>query len=381
LVASSLILLGKEMSNNSVVLLEERPAAAGKVLAIATLNSERSLNSLSLEMIQVLLPAMKRWADDEKVIAVFLQGAGEKAFCAGGDVRRICLAVQENGVDDPYAQSFFTEEYKLDYLIHTFPKPVIVWGQGIVMGGGIGLMSGASHRIVTESSRLAMPEITIGLYPDVGGSYFLPRVPGRLGLFIGMTGVHLNAADALHIGLADLALPGSRKEAVIARLCDESWSQEDSIRLEQLNALLGKESAPALPLSEIRVREDLLNERAGSDDLQGLYSALTAPAPEDAWLDRSARTLAKGSPTSAALIHRQWCRGGAMALADVFREELTLSTQCARHPDFIEGVRALLVDKDNSPQWQPATLSQVSESWIDGHYAEPWVGSHPLAEL
>jgi enoyl-CoA hydratase/carnithine racemase len=369
------------MSENPVVLFEERPAAAGKVLAIATLNSERSLNSLSLEMIQVLLPAMRRWAEDERVVAVFLQGAGEKAFCAGGDVRRICLAVQANGIDDSYAQSFFTEEYKLDYLIHTYPKPVIVWGQGIVMGGGIGLMGGASHRIVTESSRLAMPEITIGLYPDVGGSYFLPRVSGRLGLFIGMTGVHLNAADALHIGLADLALPASSKESVLARLCDETWSSEPGARHDQLRKVLGREAVPELTPSEIKAREELLNERAGSDDIHQLYLALTQPAPDDAWLDRTARALAKGSPTSAALIHRQWLRGVAMSLADVFREELILSTQCARHPDFIEGVRALLVDKDNNPKWQPATLAQVGEEWIAGHYIAPWTGPHPLAGL
>lgn len=369
------------MSELPVVLLEERATADGRVLAIATLNSERSLNSLSLDMIQLLLPAMRRWAGDERVVAVFLQGAGEKAFCAGGDVRRICLAVRANGIDDPYAQEFFSEEYKLDYLIHTYPKPVIVWGQGIVMGGGIGLMCGASHRIVTETSRLAMPEISIGLYPDVGGSYFLPRVKGRLGLFIGMTGVHMNAADALYIGLADLAIPAARREAVIARLCEEHWASDPETRELQVSTVLMREKPPALAPSELKAREALLNTRAASDDLHALYAALTASAPDDPWLDRSAQMLAKGSPTSAALIHRQWQRGATMALADVFREELIVSTQCARHPDFIEGVRALLVDKDNRPQWQPATLAEVSAAWIAEHYAAPWQGPHPLASL
>jgi enoyl-CoA hydratase/carnithine racemase len=348
------------------------------VLAVATLNSERSLNSLSLDMIRLLLPVMRRWADDPRVVAVFLHGAGEKAFCAGGDVRRICLAVRENGPDDPYAQEFFTEEYRLDYLIHVFPKPVIVWGQGIVMGGGIGLMSGASHRIVTETSRLAMPEITIGLYPDVGGSYFLSRVPGRIGLFVGMTGVNLNAADALHIGLADHALPGARREAVLAALCAQSWGGDAAAVVD---AVLAAEPAPALAPSAIAVREEALNVRAASNDLESLYAALTAPAPGDEWLDRTAKTLARGSPTSAALIHRQWQRGAGMTLPEVFREELILSTQCARHPDFIEGVRALLVDKDNAPQWRPATLSGVTEAWLAEHYAAPWRGAHPLAVL
>lgn len=369
------------MSDSPVVLLEERAAADGRFLAIATLNSERSLNSLSLDMINILLPAMQRWAGDERIAAVFLQGAGEKAFCAGGDVRRICLAVRENGIDDPYAQAFFTEEYKLDYLIHTFPKPVIVWGQGIVMGGGIGLMSGASHRVVTETSKLAMPEITIGLYPDVGGSYFLSRVRDRLGLFVGMTGVHLNAADALYIGLADVAVPVARREAVLQHLCEESFSADKEVCDLQVSTLLMREAPPTLAHSELKPRAALLNARAASDDLATLYAALTAPAPDDAWLDRTAKTLAKGSPTSAALIQRQWLRGRDMTLADIFREELTLSTQCARHPDFIEGVRALLVDKDNAPKWQPATLAEVSPAWLDEHYAEPWQGPHPLAAL
>lgn len=366
------------MTDAPVVLLEERPLADGRLLAVATLNSERSLNSLSLDMIEALLPAMRRWAEDERVVAVFLQGAGEKAFCAGGDVRRICLAVRENGIDDPYAQTFFTEEYKLDYLIHVFPKPVIVWGQGIVMGGGIGLMSGASHRIVTETSRLAMPEITIGLYPDVGGSWFLAHVKQRLGLFIGMTGVHLNAADALHIGLADIALPNAARGTVLEQLAALDWATDAAGRRGQVTALLARLPAPVLAPSEIAQREAVLNARAASDDLPTLYAALTAPAPEDAWLDRTAKALAKGSPTSAAIIHRQWQRGARMSLAEVFREELVISTQCARHPDFIEGVRALLVDKDNAPRWQPATLAEVTEEWLAEHYAAPWAGAHPL---
>ncbi|MDP2227915.1 MAG: enoyl-CoA hydratase/isomerase family protein [Moraxellaceae bacterium] len=369
------------MSELPVVLLEERRCADGHILAVATLNSERSLNSLSLEMIDLLLPAMQRWASDERVVAVFLQGAGQKAFCAGGDVRRICVGVRENGIEDPYAQQFFTAEYRLDYLIHTYPKPVIVWGQGIVMGGGTGLMCGASHRVVTENSRLAMPEISIGLYPDVGGSHFLSRLPGRLGLFIGMTGVNLNAADALYAGFADHVLEGERRELVVAELLALAWSADATLHAAQVTGLLDAGERPLLAASALQAHEAVIEERTSGAGLADIYKALTAPVVDDAWLDRTAKTLAKGSPTSAALIHRQWLRGRDMSLADVFREELTLSTQCARHPDFIEGVRALLVDKDNTPRWQPATLDAVTEAWIDGHYVEPWKGEHPLASL
>jgi hypothetical protein len=147
----------------------------------------------------------------------------------------------------------------------------------------------------------------------------------------------------------------------------------------QVSMVLQAEQCPDLPVSELQPRIAQINERAAADDLPTLHAALTAPAADDVWMDRTARTLAKGSPTSAALILRQWQRGRDMSLVDVFREELTLSTQCARHPDFIEGVRALLVDKDNAPAWQPATVAEVTEDWIAGHYVEPWQGEHPSA--
>lgn len=368
------------MTENAVVLLEERPTRDGRILAIATLNSERSLNSLSLDMIGLLYPALERWAADPRVVAVFLHGAGEKAFCAGGDVRRICLGVRENGIDDPYAGEFFAQEYRLDYFIHRFPKPFIVWGQGIVMGGGIGLMSGASHRVATENSRLAMPEITIGLYPDVGGSYFLSRLPGRLGLFLGMTGANMNAADALYAGFANHVAASADRGAVLESLCTLDWAADTSAHAAQVTDLLAARARPELAPSVLEAQHAAIEARSAGDDLAAVYANLTAPS-EDAWLNKAAQGLAKGSPTSAALIYRQWQRGRDMNLADVFREELILSTQCARHPDFIEGVRALLVDKDNAPQWQPAALADVSEEWVAGHYRAPWSGAHPLADL
>ncbi len=368
------------MSEAPVVLLEERPTADGHILAVATLNNEKSLNSLSLEMIQILAPALARWAADARVVAVFLQGAGEKAFCAGGDVRRICLRVREHGIDDAYAREFFEQEYRLDYAIHRFPKPLIVWGQGIVMGGGIGLMSGASHRVVTGSSRLAMPEISIGLYPDVGGSYFLSRLPGRLGLFLGMTGANMNAADALYAGFATHALAEASRAAVLEGLCALAWSKDATQHDEQLSQFLAAQPAAVLPEPQILPRLELIEARSAGESLGAVYAGLTQAA-DDAWLNKAAQTLVKGSPTSAALIYRQWLRGRSLTLAEVFREELTLSVQCARHPDFIEGVRALLVDKDQSPRWQPTQLEDLSESWIAGHYQEPWSGPHPLADL
>lgn len=368
------------MTESPVVLLEERPAGAGRVLAIATLNSERSLNSLSLDMIALLQPALARWAADPRVVAVFLQGAGEKAFCAGGDIRRIYTGVRENGYDDPYALDFFSHEYRLDYSIHRFPKPLIVWGGGIVMGGGIGLLAGASHRIATEGSRLAMPEIGIGLYPDVGGSWFLARLPGRLGLFLGLTGCHLNAADALYTGFASHLAAASRRHDLLAALAALPWSADPGEHSAQISALLAAEPAPALPQAALEPRLEAIAARTEGADLAAVHAALTAPS-DDVWLAKAGQNLAKGSPTSAGLIWRQWHEGARQSLPEVFRQELTVSVQCARHPDFHEGVRALLIDKDNSPHWQPATLAGLTPAWIDEHYQEPWNGPHPLADL
>ena len=200
------------------VLFEELPTACGRSVGVATLNAPAALNALSLSMVRALTPMLRQWAYDNAIVGVVLQGAGEKAFCAGGDLRELYESLRANpGEPSDYARGFFAEEYQLDYLIHTFDKPILCWGHGIVMGGGIGLMSGASHRVVTSQSRLAMPEITVGLYPDVGGSWLLRRMPGRLGLFLALTGASRNASDALFCGRAyrDLSA-GARAEGAAA---------------------------------------------------------------------------------------------------------------------------------------------------------------------
>jgi len=208
-------------SADPVVLLSERATGDGRLIGIASLNSPRTLNGFSLDMAHLLDARLQRWADDERIVCVLLQGAGEKAFCAGGDLRALYQSMQTyraSGSDDiltnTYAADFFALEYRLDYRIHTYTKPIICWGHGIVMGGGIGLMAGASHRVVSEHSKLAFPEITIGLFPDVGGSWLLNRVPQYGGRFLALTGAPLNAGDAIYARLADY-----RKHAAV-----KSWS-------------------------------------------------------------------------------------------------------------------------------------------------------------
>jgi enoyl-CoA hydratase/carnithine racemase len=363
---------------NDVVLFQELICANGQRIGVAQLNSERTLNSLSLPMIRLLYPQLQQWAQDNNIVAVFLQGAGEKAFCAGGDVKQICLSVKANGIDDTAAEDIFSAEYRLDYFIHCFPKPMIVWATGIVMGGGIGLLCGASHRVVTETSRLAMPEINIGLYPDVGGSWFLGRL-GKVGLFLGMTAANINAQDALTINLANFSADSTLRQAVIDALTKIDWSNDTTEHPQQVTQLLAQYHYSALAPSQLQTYQQEIEQRTTAANFTELYQQLTAPS-EHAWLNKAVNTLKAGSPTSAALIYRQWQNGQQLSLADCFRQELTLSVQCARHHDFIEGVRALLVDKDQQPRWQPATIGELTDAWLDEHYQSLWP-KHPLADL
>ena len=366
------------MNQQAIVLFEELMCANGQRIGVARLNSEKTLNSLNLAMIELLYPQLQAWAQDDGVVAVFLHGAGEKAFCAGGDVKKICLAVRENGIKDTTAERFFSAEYRLDYSIHQYPKPLIVWATGFVMGGGIGLLAGASHRIVTETSRLAMPEISIGLYPDVGGSWLLSRL-GHVGLFLGMTGAQINAADALSTQLASHALASGTRHDVINALTQLDWDEDTQAHSHQISQLLIRYQLSDVAQGQLDIGAAEIEQRTNATDLRQLYQQLIQPS-HNAWLHKAAMTLKRGSPTSAALVYRQWQQGKDLTLAECFKQELTLSVQCARHPDFIEGVRALLVDKDQNPCWQPATIDQVTEAYVEEHYKRIW-RKHPLADL
>lgn len=354
------------------------PTQDGRLLAVATLDSERSLNALTLTMVDGLLAALADWAADPRVVAVLLRGRGDRAFCAGGDVRRLTEAARAGRQDASDAATFFAREYRLDHAIHRYAKPVIVWGSGVVMGGGMGLFIGASHRVVTDTSRLAMPEITIGLYPDVGGSHFLSRLPGRLGLFLGLTGVTFGAADALHLGLATQALPSGGWEALVAGLQAANWAADAH---EQVTRVLAAQALSTLPAGPLQQQADAIAALMSPPDLPTLDAAWRASTPEDAWLAKAVAGYRKGSPTSAALIWRQWETSRTRGLADVFRTEWVLSVQCVLHADFPEGVRALLVDKDLAPRWSPATLTEVDADHIEAHYALPAGMTHPLEDL
>ena len=370
---------------SDVILLEELEAGAEKRIGLVTLNDEASLNSLSLDMIRALYPKLLAWQEDDNVVAVFLQGAGEKAFCAGGNIRKLYDSLLEKPEQLPneLAQAFFSEEYRLDYLIHTYRKPFIVWGHGIVMGGGIGLMSGASHRVVTEVSRLAMPEAAIGLFPDVGGTWFLNRAPGNTGLFLGLTGAHMNAADALFVGLADFSLAHAEKENLLDQLSQADWQENDTANHGLVTLILQKLGSDTdLSESNIRKHFDRIKQVTEAPSLNDIVQKIISLDIDDIWWQRAVKSLQRGCPTTANLVYEQISRGAQLSLAEVFQFELIIALQCTVHPDFREGVRALLVDKDHAPVWQHRCIAEVPVEWVNAHFQPPWGNKdNPLKDL
>ena len=371
-------------SDNSVV-FQTLGTASGKQIGVVTLNVEKALNSLNLNMVNAMTTQLLKWQQDENIAMVMLDGAGEKAFCAGGDVRAIYHAsIASPGEVTEQAETFFEREYRLDYLLHTLGKPVMVWGDGIVMGGGLGLMAGASHRVLTERSRIAMPEVTIGLYPDVGGSYFLNRMPGKTGLFLGLTAYNMNAGDAKYVGVGNHYLNSDSKEPLLDHLATLGWSDEQqlnhSLLTEQLNTMELQASVP-LPQGKLETNQaEIDGLMTGS--LVEIIERVSDFDCNDSWLDRPLKTLLSGSPISWHLIYRQAQLGTSLSLAEVFKFELGCSVNCCAIGDFSEGVRALLIDKDRQPRWRYQDVSAVPQDLIAQLITSPWADAqHPLKTL
>lgn len=366
------------------VLFSRLETASGLAFGRATLNQPASLNALSLEMIDLLAPQLAAWATDDGIAGVILDSCSDKAFCAGGDVVDLYRSIRSTpaGQVPERAAAFFEREYRLDHMIHCYPKPLLAWGHGIVMGGGIGLFAGASHRVVTAKTRFAMPEITIGLYPDVGGSWFLQRMPGPSGLFLALTGAPLNASDALFAGLADFGLQAAGLPALLDDIASADWQGEQQADAARLDHLLARQAVHDLPASALQAHLPRINELIARDTLAEIAPRLAVLATDaDPWLAQAGASFVKGSPTSAALSFEMQRRTRHASLAEVFRLEYQASVGCCLQHDFAEGVRALLVDKDKNPQWQPAALDAVTPELIEAHLAPRFEGQHPLADL
>lgn len=360
------------------VLFDELETETKHRIGVITLNAEKSLNALDQEMVDALYDRLSSWQSDDKIVCVFMQGAGGKAFCSGGDVR----ALRENTVngDLEAPRRFFEKEYRLDYLIHTYAKPVICWGHGVIMGGGIGLMSGASFRVVTDTSTMAMPEITIGLYPDVGASWVLGKLPARTGLFMALTGCRLNAADAVYLGLANRFIDHAFRTNVLEALQAADWSQDHYTATYQVVKHYADNSAGWLPYSKIREHRDLICRMMDQPSLELTLSELEALSTDDEWLNTARSIALSGSPLSAAIAREQLYRSRHYSLKEAFQSELILSVNCALKGDFNEGVRALLVDKDKQPVWKYGSASQISSEALGAMFESPW-SDHPLSDL
>ncbi len=368
----------------SPVLFERMVTANGKFIGVVTLNVESTLNSLTLEMVDLLLNKLTTWQADDSLAAVLVKGAGEKALCAGGDVQALHhSSVSQPGGPCDYAETFFEREYRLDYLLHNYTKPTIVWGHGIVMGGGLGILAACQHRVVTEKTRIAMPEVTIALFPDVGGSYFLNRMPGFCGRFLALTAASINAADSLYSGLADYFISSEHYAQLFELLVQIPWSGDrvgdDALTSNAISALQ-REVIENMSEGNLESHQVEIDRLCSGGDVEIIAERFAQLHTEDKWLSKARSGLSGGSPLAIKWIFRQLNLAKNLSLKDVFQTELLLGTNIMRHPEFAEGVRALLIDKDQSPQWQFADLGSVSEDAVAAFFKAPWP-QNPLADL
>lgn len=329
-----------------------------------TLNRPAGLNAITLDMVRRLTQHLQAWADDPQVYAVVLRGAGEKAFCAGGDIRSLYDSFKRG---DTLHEDFFVEEYALDLAIHHYRKPILALMDGFVLGGGMGLVQGADLRVVTERSRLAMPEVAIGYFPDVGGSYFLPRIPGELGIYLGVTGVQIQAADALYCGLANWYLDSARLADLDRKLDQLQW--HDSA-LKDLQGVLAKLAVQQLPNPPLAALRPAIDHFFALPDIPSIVEQLqqVTVADSHAWALDTAHLMQTRSPLAMAVTLQMLRRGRRLRLEQCFALELHLDRQWFERGDLIEGVRALIIDKDKTPRWNPPTLHGLDKTHVDSFF-------------
>ena len=343
-----------------------------------SLNRPKALNALSLGMVRDLMTVLLAWQQDPAVLAVAIRGSNKEgpfgAFCAGGDIR---FLHQAGTIGNPELEDFFTEEYVLNHLIHNFGKPYIAFMDGIVMGGGMGISQGASLRIVTERTKMAMPETIIGLFPDVGGGYFLSRCPGRVGEWLALSGETIGAADAIAFHLADGFLPSDQQAAVWEGLGAQQFADGAAVQQWVNTKLL------AAGAFQVSARAQI-DQYFSLTDVPAIVAALEAA--DDDWARATAATLRKRSPLMLQVVLEQIRRARTMSLADDLRMERDLVRHCfylrPGQSETLEGIRALAVDKDQKPAWNPARIEDVPPGLVQDFFRSPWpVHAHPLAAL
>ncbi len=347
--------------------------------AVITLDRPSALNSLTLEMVRAMTAALLAWRDDAAIRAVLVRGSSERAYCAGGDIRFFHQKGSASATGGAaLVEDFFTEEYALNYLVHTYPKPYVALMDGVVMGGGMGIAQAgpqARMRVVTERTKMAMPETGIGLFPDVGGGWFLSRAPGQLGTYLGITGEVIAAEDALYAGLADLFVPGAELSSFAQALIDAA---DVRTAAAELCTRFAAQADPAR--SRLAQHRAEIDRHFAHDSVQAIMDSLARDGSEFA--ARTLATMRKRSPLMMSVTLSQLRRAATLDIADCLRMERTMVRRCFEHGEVIEGVRALAIDKDHAPTWTPATLAEVTQDMVEHFFGSAWPDyAHPLKAL
>jgi enoyl-CoA hydratase len=321
-----------------------------------TLNRPKALNALTLEMAATMTAFLRSWASEDAAGAVLIDGAGERGLCAGGDLRALYDAAKAKG---SLPERFWATEYHLDVLIARYPKPVVALMDGVVMGGGVGLSAHAAHRVVTERSSIAMPEVGVGYFPDVGASFVLARTPGHVGTHLALTGSRIGAADAIYCALGDVHVPAANLADLPFRLAECRAAQDVRVALDEASTRPAPGNLPAA--------RPWIDACYSAEDVGEILARLGASNAADA---RAAlATLEKMSPTSLKITLRNIRSAVSFrTVEESFQQDFRISLACIAEHDFVEGIRATIVDKDRNPVWRPAKLEDVTQDIVDRHF-------------
>lgn len=344
-------------------------ARAGALGAV-TLNRPKALNAITQPMVLALDAQLKAWAVDDAVGAVTIGGAprdeNRVPFCSGGDIRLIYEA--QNDPERKFAVAFYAEEYRVNTFIHRYPKPYIALIDGVVMGGGVGVSIHGSHRVMSERTLFAMPETGIGLFPDVGATYFLPRLPGNAGLYLGLTAARVGAADALYLGLATHHVPSARMAELDAALRAADCAGDGHA---VVNDILGRFTADPGP-APILAQMEAIDRCFAGESVEAIVDNLKAEGSD--WANETLAVMATKSPTSLKITHRQLTTLGGLDFEDAMKMEYRMAIRCNFGHELFEGIRSVIIDKDQSPDWQPARLEDVSDAAVAEYFEPPKTG-------
>ncbi len=325
------------------------------------INRPHVLNSINLEAVIQIRAALNKWENDDDIAIICMYGEGEKGFCAGGDMKLFYELDRDEVIG--YARDFFSKEYDLDYKIHTYPKPVVAYMNGIVMGGGVGLSIGATYRIVTEKTKWAMPEMNIGFFPDVGASYFLNKLPGYSGSYLALTAGVIDANDAMYVGVANKYLESSGWEELKKAMCAHRWTAH-TVKVE-LDQLLASYCINTKEPSRLSLVQAKIDAHFHYDTVEEIVASLKNVAKHDKWAQETLNILLSKSPTSLKVALQQLREGKGKSLKECLEMEKQMAVQFMHSHDFYEGIRAVLVDKDRSPKWKPETIEGVTKDDVN----------------